>query len=104
MIKKNYIDLIKIFLTTILFISFNFVLVNSNQIVDKNNICTSEDDKNANYTCYECCCVDNDPTSINTIVFKATFFNLEEKFVIYLNHKSKLIDPKSNSPPAIIFS
>ena len=104
MIKKNYIDLIKIFLTTILFISFNFVLVNGNQIVDKNNICNSEDDKNANYTHCECCFADNDSTSIGAIVFKATFFNLEEKFVIYLNHKSKFIDPKSNSPPTIIFS
>ena len=104
MFKKNCIYFIKILFTATLFISLNLALVNSSYIVDKNNICTSEDDKNANNTCCEYCFLDNDLTSIYIKILKVSFFNFKEKYVINVNNKSKLIHPKSNSPPAFIFS
>ena len=104
MLKVNHLNLIKIFLIPILFISLNLVFANSGFNEDKHNICTSENDKKEDYTCCQHCFLDNDIPTIEVKIFKITFLNIQEKYVIYLNTKINLIDPKSNSPPLIIFS
>ena len=104
MFKINYSDFIKILLISLLFISLNLILVNRSFSVDKNNICTSEDNKKKDYNCCEHCFFDNDSNAIDVKIFNYSFLKINKKYAITLNDKINLIDPKSNSPPLIIFS
>ena len=102
MLKKDFTYLHKFFLIPILFITLNFILVDRNYHTD-NNICSSDEHKNTYYFC-ELCCFDNDSTSNVVKLFKINIFNFQETQESNSNSKIKLIDPKSNSPPVLIFS
>ena len=102
--KGNYKYFIKIFLIPIIVVSLNLVFVNRSGIIDKNNICTSDENKTTDDDCHEHCFIDNDLKIIGVNIYKVTFLNLKKIYASYVIDKTNIIDPKSNSPPEIIFS